>query len=359
MRSAEARMLSAELRGDERQWRRLRTEPARGWWLDVMPVACTVAARRRFGRYTDRRIVTHFATRFVELSPDGARFTARDVDAVIRGITGEDSLLLPLEPELVNRIMYAALFALVDDLQLDDKAVDALLAEAENEIAAAHAAMPTPPPAPDVPPVELGLHQRTHRRYLGDDDHWPQRLPELRPPRELAGIDGFGEVVVPPLDHTGRAQKDRQRGSGQLPSSRAGRSVRASLLRDQAEQNRIGEVANADLLRVTRSAFSVALRRYLHPDPDVREIAALVALTRNVFHADLDPMKAEYIARAAMGEQVPLDGLTSKDVYLACSLMLGTIVDWWHQDAPTVNAVIVEAEEAVSESGYVLVRAGA
>jgi hypothetical protein len=33
-------------------------------------------------------------------------------------------------------------------------------------------------------------------------------------------------------------------------------------------------------------------------------------------------MKAEYLARTAVREKVPLDGISGDDVYAACSLML-------------------------------------
>ena len=69
-------------------------------------------------------------------------------------------------------------------------------------------------------------------------------------------------------------------------------------------------------------------------------------------------MKSEYIARTATCEDVPLDGITSRDVYLSCFLMLTAIIDWWGQDPAMAEAIIGEAEEAVRASGHALAAVG-
>jgi hypothetical protein len=128
-----------------------------------------------------------------------------------------------------------------------------------------------------------------------------------------------------------------------------GRYLRAAMLRDTQERDSLGAVPSLDLTRVYRSALIVALPRYLHPDPSLPEITALVLLARDTFLAELDVLKTEYVARAALSEEVPIDGLTSKDVFLACSLMLMIIADWWAQDEAAISSVVVAAEERVAE----------
>src|SRR5687768_3224018 len=95
----EGKMLSAELRGDESAWRRLQaTMPSDEWW-EMVPVAFVLAARRRLTPDVDRRTATRFAVRFVAEAPGASSFSARDVEAVLRGSTGEDALLTAVGPE--------------------------------------------------------------------------------------------------------------------------------------------------------------------------------------------------------------------------------------------------------------------
>ncbi len=298
-----------------------------------------MAARRRFPADVDRRTVTRFAVEFVARAPGATRFAARDVEAVVRGVTGEDALLATVNPEIRTRIMYAALFALADDLDLDDGAADELVRQAEQQITAAYRAVDVPPTGSgNDPRIDFDFHRRTRRRYLSDDDVLPGRPGTPRRPRS------------PQDDKKTR----KRRRDGPRPSTLAGRYLRATLRRDDLERARIGEVSNADLLRIHRSAIGTALTMYLHPDPSLAEITALVTLTRDTFYPDLDVMKTEYVARAALNENVPIDGLTSKDVHLASSLMLTVIADWWEQDDAAISSVAVTAEANVAATGYQL-----
>ena len=338
----QGQLLSAELRGDDAEQRRLRAAWTTDAWDEVIPVAFALAVRRRFGRYGDRRVTTRFAKRFVARAPEGTDFKAREVEAVLRGVSGEDALLATVDPGTAGGIMHAGLVALVDDLDLDDDAVNQLVVAAEQQISAAYRAVGTPPDGPpDAPRSVLETYRRTHRRYLRDEDLLPDRQGEPRRPRA-------------PQDDSSTAGRKRREVSG--PVSLAGRYLRASMLRDTAERDSLGTVPSLDLTRVFRSALIAALPRYLHPDPSLPEITALVLLARDTFHAELDVLKTEYVARAALDEDVPIDGLTSKDVFLACSLMLMVIADWWGQDEAAISDVVVAAEERVAESGHRLAR---
>lgn len=337
----EGQMLSAELRGDKSAWRRLRKADAPGEWWEVTPVAFVLAARRRFTADVDRRTATRFAVRFVSQAPDAGTFSARDVEAVVRGSTGEDALLTAVDPETRTRIMYAALFALADDLQLDDGAADELVVQVEQQVAAAYRVVDVPPAGPaDAPRIDFDFHRRTRRRYLSDDDVLP-------------GPPGVPRRPRAPQDDR---KVHKKRRDVPRPSTLAGRYLRASLRRDTTERARIGEVSNGDLLRIYRSAIGVALESYLHPDPTLPEITALVVLARDTFYPDLDVMKTEHVARAALNEDVPLDGLTSKDVYLASALMMTIIADWWDRDDAAISSVAVAAEAKVAATGYQLAR---
>lgn len=93
LRSGQARLLSAELRGDEREWRRLRdVVRGEGGWDEVAPAAFGLAARWRFGEYPDLRVVALFVRRFLERAPGAESFLPRDVEAVIRVVTGDEYL---------------------------------------------------------------------------------------------------------------------------------------------------------------------------------------------------------------------------------------------------------------------------
>src|SRR5688572_1548884 len=94
----QGQLLSAELRGDEAEQRRLKAAWTTDAWDEVIPVAFALAVRRRFGRYGDRRVTTRFAKRFVARAPEGADFKAREVEAVLRGVSGEDALLATVDP---------------------------------------------------------------------------------------------------------------------------------------------------------------------------------------------------------------------------------------------------------------------
>jgi hypothetical protein len=328
------------MRGDEREWRRIDRDEVADGWSEITPVAFALAARRRFGLQGDRRMVTRFVQAFIERTPGTEGIAHRDAEAVIRGVLGEDWLVSTVDATRGGPIMYAALFALVDDLELSDDQADALLAEAEATVAAAYRSVETPPPGPDeAPALTFDMHRRTRRRLLSTERQLPDRPAALRAPR---GFQTGNKNARRLLEAKRRMQ----------PSTMAGRHLRGVLLRDEQEETRFKDTPDDEVLRVLRAAFETALPIYLHPDPDVREIAALVKLTRDVFYQDLDMMKAEFLARTALGEDVPLDGVTRKDLYMHWTLMLYTVTDWWHRDRAALDAIIASAEQAVAASGY-------
>ncbi|MFC3742389.1 hypothetical protein [Paractinoplanes deccanensis] len=307
------------------QERILAGELAGGWSFAVILAAFVVAARRRFDRHVDRRMVTRFAWRFVLKAPGGDRFQVRDVDATLRVFMGDEYLSDALT-DVFGEITYAVLFALADDLELTDQQVVQLVAEAEAEIVGTMA----DGRETDRSILGDGRYRRIHRPYLAEK-HWlPARPDDRRPPRT-------------PKPPAGR----------RAPTSLAGRYVLSLLLHRGAVQGvSSDDVPNGDLLRVMRTSFAVAAPLYLHPDPDVREIDALVATTRKTLLLSLDPMKAAYLVRLAVGERVPLDGITSEDVYLACSLMWSVIAERWDRDEAVISDIIAEAEAGIEANGY-------
>jgi hypothetical protein len=128
-------MLWAELRGCEGEWRRLGAQLSlEHGFLEVMPFAFVMLARRRFGQVRDLREVTRFVAAFNELAPPRHRLEARAAEAVIRSILGESHLADAVDRERTGLIMYALLFALVDDLCLDDLELRDVLRAAETAV---------------------------------------------------------------------------------------------------------------------------------------------------------------------------------------------------------------------------------
>ena len=324
---AQTERLGAVLRGD----RDAALDP-HDWPLALVSAAFAGAVARRFAGRFDRRMTTRFATRMVRHAPGADRFLVRHVDTVLRMATGDAHLYGAVVADESTaedhlRIPYATLLALVDDLELDDDQVRALLAEAGAAAGAAGERGPM-----DLSELDLGGFRRTHRRYLADRDWLPARPAVLRAPR------GPGAVR-----RTGR------------PESRAGRYVHEFLLARGPGGLGPDDVPYPDLLRVMRSAFALAIDRHLHPDADVREIDQLVVAAQGI-HPELDFMKTEYLARTGLGERVPMDGITGADVYGACSLMLAAIAARWDFHDAALTSVVLEAEESVGRSGYRLRR---
>jgi hypothetical protein len=340
-------MLSAEMRGDEQSWRQLDAldRGDESDWAEVLPTALAMAAVRRFGRQ-DLRLITVFVRRFLARDPHGV-FSAADVEAVLRGVLGEELLLRSVDRGTCGEIMYALLFALVDELELSDEQADGLLAAAERQVAADYRAVDTPPEGPPDPPVITGgMHRRTRRPYLGGDVSMP---PAQDTPTSAGGALGrvFGGS---------RSKRLRPgRGANASPSTVAGRFISASMLRRSEERKRLSailhELGNDDVTRLTRAAFAVAVQLYFRPNADLREISDLAAATQTAFYPDLDLMATEYLVRAALGEDVPEPDLSVHDEILARTLVLGTFADWWKRDERAVNAMIVQAEANLAEAG--------
>lgn len=249
-------MVSAALRGDVRERDRiLHRDLAGGWPFAVIPAAFLLAARRRFQPQVDRRMTTRFAWRFVLNAPGADRFLVRDVDTALRVAIGDEYLGDAL-PAGLGEIMYATLFGLADDLELSDRAAVELLAEAEGQIALAHRQEWAFPDG-NVDASILGdAHwRRTRQPYLVAKNWLPARTGDCRPPR------------------TPRSDELRRR----APRTLAGRYVRSFLVHSgQKREVDSDDVPHQDLLRVMRTSFALAAPLYLHPDPDVREIAELV-----------------------------------------------------------------------------------
>ncbi|MEU7908280.1 hypothetical protein [Actinoplanes sp. NPDC049118] len=340
-------MLSAEMRGDEQSWRQLDAldRGAEGEWAEVMPTALALAAVRRFGQQ-DLRLITVFVRQFLARGPHGV-FSAADVEAVLRGVLGEELLFTSVDRATCGEIMYALLFALVDELELSDEQADGLLVAAERQVAADYRAVEVPPEgAPDAPAITSGMHRSTRQPYLGGDVSMPPAQGTPTPARgALSRVFGGS-----------KSKRLRPgRGANALPSTLAGRFISASMLRRSAERKRLSgilhELGNDDVTRLTREAFAVAVQIQFRPQAHLREFSDLAAATQAAFYPDLDLMATEYMIRAALGEDVPEPGLSVHDEILARTLVLGTFADWWKRDEPAVNAMIVQAEANLAEAG--------
>jgi hypothetical protein len=352
--SIEARILRAELRGDILQWRRLLDDDSRhgsGGWAEVMPTAAAMAAWRRFGE-RDLRLATRFAQRFVEAAPGADNFPHWEVEAVLRGLLGEELLLRSVDGKRAGAIMHALLFALVDDLQLDDEQVDDLLLAAERAVADAYDHEKRPPQgAPDPPMLDGTMHQRTGHRYLTDAD-----LQQFRAANDPAS--GTSSRPRPTQKSRLRGRKAALRGQATL----AGRCVKASMLRHSDERRHLEatlkRLGGIDLPLMVRAAFAVAVPQQFAPNADLREIAEFVAATRT-FYDQLHLMDTEYLVRAALGETIAAPAMEVRAEILAKTLMLGTIADWWDRDDAAIDQVIAEAERNLAEEGYSLRVSGA
>ncbi|AGZ43464.1 hypothetical protein AFR_26000 [Actinoplanes friuliensis DSM 7358] len=339
LQSLEARTLSAELRGDEETWRRLHAldDGEGSLWAEVMPTALVLAAVRRFGR-GDLRLITVFVRKFLARRGDDV-FPAASVEAVLRGVLGEDLLFRSVEPAEAGDIMYALLFALVDDLDLDDEQADGLLAAVEKQLEVDRRAFGVPPEGPpDAPVLPDVMHRRTRKPYLSSDD--------LVPSPEADGIPA--------------PRRSRRGTRNAVPSTLAGRFIRAAMLRKSEERRHLSSVlkdlGTDDATILTRATFVVAVRRHFSPSVHLREISDLAAAAQAAFYPALNLMATEFMVRAALGEVVPDPGLSVHDEILARTLVLGTFADWWERDEAVVGSVIARAEADVAEAGGSLAR---
>lgn len=332
LRSVEARLLRAALRDDERERDRIIAELDGGWPVGILTAAFVLAARRRFDDRWDRRVVLAFARRFVAQAPGGAGFAVRDAELLLRGVTGDPHLIAATaEVKDLSELYYALLLALADDLGLDDAAVDKLLAKAVRETAAAMQ-REEPPEETRVDPAVLRRYRRIHRRYLTDQEMVQSVRPAPREPSPLSFQPSGGH---------------------REPVTRAGRHLRSVLLGAGGPAD---DIPDMDLLRIARATLVEALVRYLPPNPEVSEIAALVRAASEAHPNQFHPMKAEYMVRLMMGEEgVPRDGINQGDVYLICGLLLQVIFVASHRDDAALCMMIVAAEEILAEMGRDLV----
>ncbi|WP_250004824.1 hypothetical protein [Actinoplanes sp. M2I2] len=340
LRTAEARLLRAELRGDDDERDRiLGTELSDGWWPEVMPVAFAIAALRRFGQFGDRRLVTAFARRFVERAPGAQGFAARTVEAVVRGSMSEAWLLGAVDPVRAGEIMYAGLFALADDLELDDDQVDGLLAEAEKVVSA----VALPAGGEGAALLEMRTCRRTGQRYLTDADRLPDLTRRMRSPWR------------PPAPPRSRKAQRRQPPAPE-PSTVVGRYLRALALREEGPDRTV-ETDGTELMTLALCVLVLIVRQYLPKAPDQREISALTRRAWETFRPQTDPITIEHMVRRALGEDIPVDDISAYDRYGSAVLVLGAIADDWNSDARAVGAVIAEAEQTAIDEGRTLTRA--
>lgn len=333
LRTGEARWIRAALTGDSWERRRIaREEVFGGPPFQVTLIACGIAARRLFGEQWDRRVITTFAQRLVERTPAPVTLAPRDVEAVLRGMTGETELITAAPGEALAEISLASLLGLADELALDAPAVDAMLLEAERETAAAVAYALQVTELPDLDETAVPDDDRWRRTFeacLTSDDFVPRAHPVARPPRPFP------------------AEKRRDT----EPESKAGRYLRL-LMRGEHRAGGLdpNEIPMIDLLRVARLAFVIAADSYyFHPDPDLTETMALVFATKARRWPDIDVMKAEHLTRFYLREKIPLDGITNRDVYPSCVFMLQTIFDAWDGDDAAICFVLGDAEERVAK----------
>lgn len=333
-RSAEVRWLRAALTGDGQERRRIALEELPGGPpFQVTVIACGVAARQVFGEQWDRRVITTFARRLAERMPAAAGLLPRELEAILRGMTGETELLT-IVPDELGDIILASLLGLADQLALDAPAVDALLAEAERQTAVV-ATIEEPPSADEAAVPDSDRWQRTFEPLLTSDDFVPRAHPVARPPRPFPAEEGRSVE----------------------PASRAGRYLRHLMLHERHNGPPVDEIPMIDLLRVARLAFTIAVRSYyLHPDPDLVETMALASATKAQQWPEIDLMKAEYLIRIVFGEKVPLDGITNRDAYPSCVFMLRTIIDAWDSDDAALCSILADAEEGVALRGNILAR---
>jgi hypothetical protein len=331
LRSPGVRMLDAAFRGEHRTAARIsRKELGGDWPFELTCMAFVLAVRRRFEPGTDRRMATRFAWKMVQSAPGAEKFLIRHVDAMVRLGMGDEEAGPSLPAERYADRMYATLLALLDDLELDDRQVAEFLEETERreyEERGRHIVVVKPGEF-RFRDIDLRRYQRVHRRYLADK-HWlPPRAGELRPPR------GPGEGL-----RTGQ------------PSSLAGRFARAAMLRRLDEGPDVDDVPNVDTVRLAWTTFAVVITRYLYADADIREMTPLV---RRAHRADgeLDPMKMEYLLRTGMGEHLPMDGVTAREVYKGSSLMLGLMIEDWGRDEAAITAAVLDAEEELAAAGH-------
>ncbi|MEU5531461.1 hypothetical protein ABZ744_31460 [Micromonospora chersina] len=130
--SLQAQLLRAELRGDEREWRRLLDlNRQAGGEFGVMPAAFVLLLHRWFAGIKDRRDVTRCVARYNSAAPPEHRVPTREAEAVLRANLGEPHLADLVDEETTLLIMYSLLFWLVHELRLSEEQMDDLVVAAD------------------------------------------------------------------------------------------------------------------------------------------------------------------------------------------------------------------------------------
>ena len=124
-----------------------------------------------------------------------AALSPRDVEWVLRGMTGETELLTAVPGEDLAEISLVSLLGLADELALDDRAGDALLVEAERETAAL-AAVEEPPDTDEAAVPDGDRWRRTFEGCLTSDDFVPRAHPGARRPRPFP-VESGGTPSLP------------------------------------------------------------------------------------------------------------------------------------------------------------------
>ncbi|MFI7517320.1 hypothetical protein ACIBVK_27865 [Micromonospora echinofusca] len=117
-----------------------------------MPAAFVLLLHRRFRDVEDRREVTRFVLGYNAAAPPTQRVPPRQAEAVLRANLGEAHLAELVDDVATARIMYALLFALVDDLALSEDEIDDLITAADDLL---HSVMKSSQPDLAVPTIDL------------------------------------------------------------------------------------------------------------------------------------------------------------------------------------------------------------
>ncbi|MFU8870999.1 hypothetical protein [Micromonospora sp. SL4-19] len=155
--SLQARLLRAELVGDEREFRRLLDRNRRaGGRFGVMPAAFVLLMHRRFRGVQDLREVTQFVSRYNAIAPPEHRVPPREAEAVLRSNLGEEYLADLVDDETAADIMYSLLFMLAHELALTEEQLDGLVAAADELVTSVETDHPEPVPLVDLSRIRKG-----------------------------------------------------------------------------------------------------------------------------------------------------------------------------------------------------------
>lgn len=132
LRTAEGRMIQAEIAQREQEWKIWRAQHlAEGGAMAVTPLALLIAANKRFGS-DDLRQITQFVARYNAAAPADERQPPREMEALLRSLLGEAHLADAVPGESAAKIARASLIALADEMVLTQDEVDMMLVAAES-----------------------------------------------------------------------------------------------------------------------------------------------------------------------------------------------------------------------------------